>query len=75
MEAAMKGEEELRKFCDGQRPGLMNSTAAQIMEMLTSILPDVDKKALRESNELGTFMEQTMRKSKHTIKCCNKFHR
>ncbi len=64
----MKGEDALREYCDAQRPGLINSTAAGIIEQMSSILPDVDKRALRESDELGVFMEHTMRKSRHMNK-------
>ena len=63
-EATTKGEDALRAYCDAQRPGLINSTAAGIIEQMSSILPDVDKRALRESDELGVFMEHTMRKSR-----------
>ncbi|EXJ68783.1 uncharacterized protein A1O5_07714 [Cladophialophora psammophila CBS 110553] len=59
--ASMKGEYALREYCDAQRPGLISSTAAGIIEQLSAILPEVDKRALRESAELGSYMEQTMR--------------
>jgi hypothetical protein len=54
--AALKGEEELLEFCEKRRPSLLSATAAEITEMLTTLLPEVDKRALLDSNDLGSYM-------------------
>jgi hypothetical protein len=54
--AALKGEEALLEFCEARRPSLLSSTAAEITEMLKTLLPEVDKRALLESDDLGSYM-------------------
>lgn len=52
----MKGEDEVRKFVEAQRLGLLEADAAGITEQMSSILPDVDKKAILENKEIGDDM-------------------
>lgn len=58
----MEGEEKLREFCEAQRPELMKS-AAETIEALSTILPEVDKRALTDSADVGAYMEQSTSKS------------
>lgn len=58
----MKGEEALREFCEAQRPELLKS-ASEIIEALSTILPEVDKRALIDSADVGSYMEESTSKS------------
>jgi len=53
---SLKGEDELRKFCEAQRSDLMGVDVAAIVEGLSTVLPEVDKKALLETPWMGKFM-------------------
>lgn len=53
--AALKGEEELQKFCNAQRPELLEADAAGLTEALSTLLPEVDKKAIIQDPELGQY--------------------
>ena len=52
----MKGEDEVRKYTEAQRSGLLAADAAGITEQMSSILPLVDKKAILENKEMGSDM-------------------
>jgi pimeloyl-ACP methyl ester carboxylesterase len=54
--AAMQGEAELTEFCEAARPELLKGGVPELVEAMSSILPEPDKKALLENNELGQFM-------------------
>lgn len=51
--AALEGEEPLHKFLDAQRGGLLEADAAGVVKEMSSILPECDKKALTENEEVG----------------------
>lgn len=55
----MKGEDEVRKFTEAQRSGLLEADAAGITEQMSSILPEVDKKAILENKEMGADLATT----------------
>ncbi|KAK5167455.1 uncharacterized protein LTR77_007154 [Saxophila tyrrhenica] len=59
--AALEGEDALREFCEARRPDMIKGTAAEITQMMESILPEVDKRVLLESREFGKYMETTTR--------------
>lgn len=45
-EAALQGEEAIQKLCRGMRPCILEATIEGIMEELSTVLPEVDKRAL-----------------------------
>jgi pimeloyl-ACP methyl ester carboxylesterase len=49
----MKGEDALREFCGAQREDLLKADAKGLVEALSSLLPDVDKEALLQNEDLG----------------------
>jgi len=49
----MEGEEALQKFCNAQRPDIIKADAAGLVKAISSILPDVDKKAILENDTMG----------------------
>lgn len=49
-EATLKGEAELTKFCTEARGGLYSNDAAGLTEAMSSILPEVDKTAVNNSD-------------------------
>jgi hypothetical protein len=51
--AALKGEEELQKFCAPARDEMLKSDVIGLVEALSSLLPPVDKEALLQSDEFG----------------------
>ncbi|KAJ7211766.1 Alpha/Beta hydrolase protein [Mycena pura] len=51
--ASLRGEAELAKFCSAQKANMLQADAAGIIEVLSSLLPDVDKRALREQPAFG----------------------
>ncbi|KAK4958146.1 hypothetical protein LTR10_004571 [Elasticomyces elasticus] len=61
--AAMKGEEEIQKFCEAARPGLQQADAAGIVEEMSSILPEVDKRALTENKTMGDDIAASFREA------------
>lgn len=52
----MEGEPSLQKFCGAQRPELLEADAAGIINAMSSLLPDVDKKAITDNPDLGQHM-------------------
>ena len=61
--ATLKGEEEVRKFVDGQRVELIKSDPQAIVNELSSILPEVDKKALLENDDIGQSLAATFKEA------------
>ncbi|KAF2157936.1 putative valacyclovir hydrolase [Myriangium duriaei CBS 260.36] len=57
--AALEGEEALQKFVGEQRIGLLGADAAGIIQEMSSILPDADKKALSENKEMGDYCAES----------------
>lgn len=55
---ALEGEEQLQLFCKAQREQLADADAEAITQAMSTILPDVDKKALQAS-DLGAFMVES----------------
>ena len=55
----MEGEDAVRKYTEAQRPGLLEADAAGITEQMSSILPEVDKKAILENKEMGSDLVTT----------------
>ncbi|KAI3391044.1 hypothetical protein diail_8095 [Diaporthe ilicicola] len=51
--AALEGEEQLQKFCQAERPGLMAADAEGVTKALATLLPEVDRKALLEDEDTG----------------------
>lgn len=51
--AALAGEEAVTKFCNAQRPGMLSADPASIVEQLSSLLPEVDRKAILENPNVG----------------------
>lgn len=66
--ASLKGETELRKFVEPQRIELLKADVAGFVEEMASILPEVDKKALLENDELGSSTVKSFHVSlKHSV--------
>ncbi|OAQ65217.2 valacyclovir hydrolase [Pochonia chlamydosporia 170] len=59
--AALQGEDAIRQFCEGERPGMIKGDASDLVAAMSSILPDVDKKALLENDTLGQFLVDNIR--------------
>jgi len=51
--AAEQGEPELQKFCQAQRAGLLGADAAGVVKEMSSILPEVDARALLDNEAMG----------------------
>jgi pimeloyl-ACP methyl ester carboxylesterase len=54
--AALRGEEELQKFCAPMRDGMLKADVAGIIEGMSSVLPPVDIEALLGSSEISQHM-------------------
>ncbi|RFU33256.1 hypothetical protein B7463_g3041, partial [Scytalidium lignicola] len=54
--AALKGEEELQKYCRAQREQLLQMDLAGITTALDSLFPEVDKKALATNGAMGQYI-------------------
>lgn len=54
--AALKGEEELQKFCQAMRPEMLKADVAGLTESMASVLPDIDKQALLKNDEMGQYI-------------------
>jgi pimeloyl-ACP methyl ester carboxylesterase len=54
--AALRGEEELQKFCGAMRTEMLKGGVADIIEAMSSLLPDVDKEAMTKSTEVGQYL-------------------
>ncbi|KAG8163632.1 hypothetical protein KVR01_006929 [Diaporthe batatas] len=62
--AALKGEEEIQKFCQAERPGLLAADAEGLTKaLLSTLLPEVDKKAMLEDENTGSDIVRTMREA------------
>lgn len=48
-EAALKGEPVIYEFCSAQRPDMLSADAVSIVETMSSLLPEVDKRALLDN--------------------------
>lgn len=65
--ASLEGEEKLREFVDAQRIELLKADAAGVVREMSTILPDVDKKALLENEDLGASIVETFHEAlKHS---------
>ena len=53
----------MRKFVEAERPGLLDADAARVTEQMSSILPDVDKKAILENKEMGSDLATMFREA------------
>jgi pimeloyl-ACP methyl ester carboxylesterase len=54
--AALRGEEELQKFCGAMRTEMLKGGVADLIEAMSSLLPDVDKEAMTKSTEVGQYL-------------------
>ncbi|KAK7704428.1 hypothetical protein SLS64_008615 [Diaporthe eres] len=61
--AALKGEEELQKFCQAEAPGMLAADAKGLTEALATLLPEVDKKAMLEDKNTGDDIVRTMQEA------------
>lgn len=61
--AALKGEEELQKFCQAERTGLMGADPKGLTEALATLLPEVDKKAMLEDENTGADTVRTIQEA------------
>ncbi|KAF8857505.1 putative valacyclovir hydrolase [Acephala macrosclerotiorum] len=61
--AALKGEEELQKFCGDQRQELLEADVAGLTEALDSLLPEVDKQAMTDDPEMGQYTVDLFREA------------
>lgn len=61
--AALKGEEELQKFCQAERPGMLAADAKGLTEALTTLLPEVDKRAMLEDQNTGDDIVRSMQEA------------
>lgn len=59
--AALQGEEECQKFCEAQRSGLLDADVAGVIEEMSTILPEVDKKALLENDWMGQYVVESFK--------------
>lgn len=59
--AALQGEDAIHQFCEGERPGMIKGDASDLVAAMSSILPDMDKKALLENDTLGQFLVDNIR--------------
>lgn len=62
-QAALEGEEAVTKFTDAERPGLLAADPAGIVKQLSTLLPEVDSKAILENQSLGDDFVQSFRES------------
>lgn len=62
-EALQKGEEALREFCDAEREQMLQADAKGLTEVMSTILPDVDKKAMLENEAMGQFLVDTFQEA------------
>ena len=59
----MKGEEELRKFCEIARVEMLKADAAALTEALSGVLPDIDKAAILDNPQFGEYVVRSMAES------------
>lgn len=53
--ASLQGEQALRNFVEPQREEILKADTQGVVDLLSSILPPVDKKVLLGSDELGNY--------------------
>ena len=58
--AALKGEIEIQEFCDDARGKLFGADVNDLVAAMSSLLPEVDKKALLENESVGHFLADTI---------------
>lgn len=51
--AALEGEEQLQKFCQAERSGIMAADPEGLTKALATLLPEVDRKAVLEDENTG----------------------
>ena len=56
LNAALQGEEELQKFCAAVRTEMLKGGVADMIEAMSSLLPDVDKEAMTKNTEVGQYL-------------------
>jgi pimeloyl-ACP methyl ester carboxylesterase len=54
--AALQGEEELQKFCAAVRTEMLKGGVGDMIEAMSSLLPDVDKEAMTKNAEVGQYL-------------------
>jgi pimeloyl-ACP methyl ester carboxylesterase len=54
--AALRGEEELQRFCGAMRAEILKSDVAGTVEALSSLLSTVDRETLLGSSEIGQYL-------------------
>ncbi|KAH8658334.1 putative valacyclovir hydrolase [Xylariales sp. PMI_506] len=59
--AVLAGEAELEKFLIGQRTDILQTDAAGMIEVLSSLLPEVDRRALRGTPAHGQHLMESFR--------------
>jgi len=62
-QAALQGEEELQKFCESQRPELLQVDVAGLIAGMDSIFPEVDKQAMITDGEIGQYTVDVIREA------------
>ncbi|RDW63709.1 hypothetical protein BP6252_11254 [Coleophoma cylindrospora] len=58
--AALRGIDELQKFCAISRTEMLKGDVAGMVEAMSSLLPDVDKDALMNGNGMGEYLHGTI---------------
>jgi pimeloyl-ACP methyl ester carboxylesterase len=61
--AALEGEESLTKFTMAQRTDMLKADVKGMTEVMASILPEVDKRALLDSDEMGEYLVKSIHAS------------
>ncbi|KAF3769594.1 hypothetical protein M406DRAFT_104996 [Cryphonectria parasitica EP155] len=66
--ATLQSEETITKFCEARRPEMITADPAILVEGLSSMLPEVDKKAILENEAMSEEVVQTIREAlKHNV--------
>lgn len=60
---SQKGEQVLREYLQPQYDEMVKATAAETLEMLSSIFPDVDKKCMLDDEKITDFWEQGLKQA------------
>ena len=62
--AVLKGEEEIQKFCQAERTGLLAADPEALTKsLLATLLPEVDKKAVLEDENTGNDIVTTIQEA------------
>lgn len=61
--AAQKGEETLAEFCNARRPGFLAAEPAGVVDELSSLLPEVDRKAITKTPGVDEYIVSTFREA------------